>query len=131
MHPLAPPLQWSLAVQGLLSLQETLAQSSSTQSILPSPSSSVPLPQISVLTSMVMEQSCCTPQGSAMLKVMVCWPRSGACGVHEKVLFTGLPLVGSAGDSEDPLGAPATLRVTASLPFGSDAWIGKVSSVFG
>jgi len=39
-------------------------------------------------------------------------PASAAVGVQEKVLLTGLPLVGKAGVMVAPAGRPATFKVT-------------------
>src|SRR5207247_5144299 len=88
---------------------------------------------VAEVTTRVMEQSvwspACSPLLSVAVKVITYVPASAAVGVQEKVLLTGLPLVGKRGVMVAPAGNPATFKVTLCPGSGSDAWTVKLRVV--
>jgi len=70
---------------------------------------------------MVIEHRVCNPLLSVAVNVITYVPISAAVGVQEKVLLTGLPLVGKEGVMVAPAGRPAAFKVTVWPRSGSDA----------
>src|SRR5437867_6176004 len=73
-------------------------------------------------TTIVRGHSADSPVLSVAVNVTTNVPTCADVGVHEKVLLTGLPLVGNGGDIVAPSGRPTTFRVTISPGSPSDAW---------
>src|SRR6185436_16179937 len=85
-----------------------------------SPGSRSPSPHVPA-TAMVTEQSACWFCWSVAEKTIVKFPPCTRIGVHEKLLDTGFPLVGSIGVMVAPCGRPATFSVTTSPASTSEA----------